>query len=149
MILHHGPSGLSGLNVMASRRLLPLLLILLVATPAVAMPAQASDWGPWGEEAATGPARAETIPSASLPFMSLIRGYQLVLSQQDAASCPMLPSCSRFSMEAFARFGPVQGLFMTTDRFLRENHDTHHHYPVIQVDDRALFLDPPTERNLW
>ncbi|MNT77362.1 hypothetical protein D3C72_2164650 [compost metagenome] len=52
-------------------------------------------------------------------------------------------------MEAFARYGPIQGLLMTSDRFLRENDDAHAHYPLAKVNERVLFLDPPTERHLW
>jgi putative component of membrane protein insertase Oxa1/YidC/SpoIIIJ protein YidD len=124
-------------------RLLPLLGIL-IASPALAAP-----WGPWDQPVAAPASQPEAPSGMSLAFMGLIRGYQLVLSNQDAAACPMYPSCSRFSMEAFARFGPLQGLLMTTDRFIRENEEAHSHYPIIPIGDRLLSLDPPTERNLW
>ena len=121
-----------------------LLLGLVLASPAHAEP-----WGPWDQPSDERAQSAEPPAGASLPFMAAIRGYQLVLSNQDAAACPMFPSCSRFSMEAFARYGPIQGLLMTTDRFLRENDEAHVHYPSVQRNGRVLFLDPPTERNLW
>ena len=124
-------------------------LLLLGLGIVLASPAQAEPWGPWDAQSGEPAKAAEPPTGASLPFMAAIRGYQLALSNQDAAACPMFPSCSRFSMEAFARFGPVQGLLMTTDRFLRENGDAHVHYPSIPVNGRVLFFDPPTERNLW
>lgn len=124
-------------------------MLLLGLGIVLASPAQAEPWSPWDAPGRESVAQTEPPSGASLPFLAAIRGYQLMLSNQDAAACPMFPSCSRFSMEAFARFGPVQGLLMTTDRFLRENAEAHAHYPSIPVNGRVLFLDPPTERNLW
>lgn len=121
----------------------------LLLAAALAAPAQAEPWGPWDRPAPPASAKSEAQAPSSLPFMGLIRGYQLLLSPQDAASCPMFPSCSRFSMEAFARFGPIQGLLMTSDRFLRENGEAHVHYPPVRMNGRVLYQDLPTERNLW
>ncbi len=127
----------------------PLSLLGFVLGLGLISPAHASTWGPWDRPATSPASRSEAPSGMSLPFMGMIRGYQLILSTQDAASCPMYPSCSRFSMEAFARYGPVQGLLMTADRFIRENDDVHAHYPPVQLNNRVLFLDPPTERHLW
>ena len=126
-----------------------MILRMLLLGLVLASPAQAEPWDPWERSIEERSTEAEPPARSSLPFMAAIRGYQLVLSNQDAATCPMFPSCSRFSLEAFARYGPLQGLLMTTDRFLRENGEAHVHYPSVQINGRVLFLDPPTERNLW
>jgi putative membrane protein insertion efficiency factor len=56
-----------------------------------------------------------------LVCMGLIRLYQLFISSQDGSFCNFIPSCSRFGMAAFRKYGPIHGLLMTSDRLLRCN----------------------------
>jgi len=40
-------------------------------------------------------------------------------------SCPMYPSCSKYSIESFKKLGLLQGLVFTPDRLLRCGHENH------------------------
>jgi putative component of membrane protein insertase Oxa1/YidC/SpoIIIJ protein YidD len=129
-----------------------ILKIGVVTWLALAGPAFAEPWGPWGAPQAPEPsAHTGETPdnSASLPFQLLLRAYQLTLSGQDIAACPMLPTCSRFAMQAYADYGPMQGTLMTADRLLRDNPDAHERYPHVRVGDRTRLYDPPAEHVLW
>lgn len=120
------------------------LLSLFLSSPALAEP-----WGHWDPPTAP-PTSTNTEPElASMPMMGMLRGYQLLLSPLDVAECPMYPSCSRFAMEAYARFGPLQGTLMTASRLARETHDVAPDAPILRRAGRTLLLDLPEDRRLW
>lgn len=72
-----------------------------------------------------------------------IRGYQLFIAGIFPQCCRFEPNCSRYSMEAIDRHGPIKGLGLTIWRILRCNpwneggydpvphvhcnHHSHHH----------------------
>lgn len=119
-----------------------------------AAPAQADAWGPW----APAPA-AEAAPSferlatgdraGAMPWLALLRAYQLLLSAQDVGSCPMHPSCSRFAMGAFAARDPLQAFLMTADRLIRDGAAAHPPYRWVRVGEQLRYADPPEERRPW
>lgn len=55
----------------------------------------------------------------SLPFIILIKFYQLCISPLKPPSCRFTPTCSAYALEAFRRHGPVKGFFLTVRRLLR------------------------------
>jgi putative component of membrane protein insertase Oxa1/YidC/SpoIIIJ protein YidD len=115
----------------------------------------ADPWAPWDRPAPPSlPAEAAhegEAPgaSANAPLQWLIRGYQLTLSGQDLASCPMFPTCSRFAMEAYDAYDPVQATLMTADRLIRDNPGAEGRYRVQALGDRLRLVDPPAEHVLW
>ena len=72
------------------------------------------------------PGEEEQNPSrptrwASVPFVLLIRAYQLFVSPLLPPSCRYYPSCSAYGLTAVRRFGPVRGGWLTARRLLRCN----------------------------
>lgn len=61
--------------------------------------------------------RVRTI--LSLPFIALIRIYQVTLSPFMGGQCRYEPTCSRYAIEAYERFGPLKGSWLTVRRLLR------------------------------
>ncbi len=55
----------------------------------------------------------------SLPFIALIRIYQVTLSPLMGGQCRYEPTCSRYALEAYGRFGPLKGSWLTLRRILR------------------------------
>lgn len=52
-------------------------------------------------------------------LVSLVRGYQIVLSPVLPASCRFFPSCSAYAIEAFERHGALKGTALTIRRLAR------------------------------
>jgi len=56
--------------------------------------------------------------------------------------CPMYPSCSEYSRQAFARFGVVRGWIMTADRLMRCGRDELRINQKILVNGQIKYFDP-------
>jgi hypothetical protein len=52
----------------------------------------------------------------SLPFIILIKLYQWILSPLLGPKCRFTPTCSQYGMEAFKKYGPFKGLWLTIKR---------------------------------
>ncbi len=55
----------------------------------------------------------------SLPFLALIKMYQLLISPLFPPSCRFYPTCSTYSYEAISRYGPFKGGWLAAKRILR------------------------------
>ncbi len=55
----------------------------------------------------------------SLPFIALIKLYQLIISPWLGKSCRYTPTCSHYGIEALKKYGPVKGLWLTIKRIAR------------------------------
>lgn len=67
----------------------------------------------------------------SLPFIGLIKLYQLAISPLLGKQCRFTPTCSQYGLEAFRKHGPLKGLYLTLWRILRCNPwGGHGHDPV-------------------
>ena len=55
----------------------------------------------------------------ALPFIILVRFYQLCISPLKPPSCRFSPTCSQYAIEALRKHGPIKGLYLTTRRLLR------------------------------
>jgi putative membrane protein insertion efficiency factor len=49
-------------------------------------------------------------------LISLVRGYQLLISPVLGNNCRYLPSCSAYTLEAMHKWGPWRGLWMGLKR---------------------------------
>jgi hypothetical protein len=78
----------------------------------------------------------------------LLRFYQKYLSVVAVSQCPMIPSCSRYSMEAIRKGGSFMGILMTADRLLHEG-DERKYAEEIWRDDKLMYLDPVENNDFW
>ena len=59
---------------------------------------------------------------ARLPFLALIRLYQLTFSKMlPPDTCRYYPSCSHYGYQAIYKYGILKGGFLATNRILRCN----------------------------
>lgn len=67
----------------------------------------------------------------SFPFILLIKFYQKAISPWLPATCRYTPTCSQYGIEAFRKYGPLKGGWLTIKRILRCNPwGGHGHDPV-------------------
>ncbi|QDU90780.1 Putative membrane protein insertion efficiency factor [Pirellulimonas nuda] len=60
-------------------------------------------------------------PSAALAavLITLVRGYQWLLSPLLGRNCRFTPTCSEYCIQAIRKHGPLRGAWLTTRRLLR------------------------------
>lgn len=51
--------------------------------------------------------------------LTLLRGYQALISPLFGPSCRFHPSCSHYAVEAITRFGVLKGSWLATKRLLK------------------------------
>jgi putative membrane protein insertion efficiency factor len=82
----------------------------------------------------------------------MVRFYQDVLRRSVASDCQFHPSCSNYSIEAIAIYGPAQGLAMTADRLQRCHMFTSSEYPTTILYENGIpvrkFVDHPASNSL-
>ncbi|MDB5280440.1 MAG: yidD [Ferruginibacter sp.] len=67
----------------------------------------------------------------SAPFIWMIRLYQLIISPWLPSRCRFTPTCSQYGIEAFKKYGPLKGFWLTAKRVVRCNPwGGHGHDPV-------------------
>jgi len=80
----------------------------------------------------------------SLVLKGVLLGYQTLVSEQLARSCPYEITCSNFSKLAIEEYGAFKGIFISADRILRCNRigllDTH---PLSVNPLTGAIIDPP------
>ena len=54
-----------------------------------------------------------------MPFIFLIRIYQLIISPIIGSNCRYLPTCSEYSIDSLKSFGLIKGLFISIRRISR------------------------------
>ena len=54
-----------------------------------------------------------------LPFVFLIRFYQICISPLKPGSCRFTPTCSQYALEAFRKHGIIKGVYLSIRRILR------------------------------
>ncbi len=55
----------------------------------------------------------------SLPFLLLIRIYQVVISPWLGPKCRYTPTCSHYATEALKKHGAIKGLYLTFRRIAK------------------------------
>lgn len=53
------------------------------------------------------------------PFVALIGFYQICISPYKPPTCRFTPTCSEYALQAFRKWGPFKGLYLTVRRLLR------------------------------
>jgi putative component of membrane protein insertase Oxa1/YidC/SpoIIIJ protein YidD len=107
--------------------LLLCLGLLLVAPPlsyseVVDQNREQSNWEPWNYNSKYSSVIQENRSSfspGSLLFSFLFSTYKTYISPADGSRCPMHPSCSTYSKEAFKTRGIFMATLLTCDRLIR------------------------------
>jgi uncharacterized protein len=55
----------------------------------------------------------------SFPFIVLIKLYQWIISPWLGNKCRYTPTCSHYGIEAFKKYGPLKGFWLTLKRVAR------------------------------
>ncbi len=55
----------------------------------------------------------------TLPFLVLIKIYQLFISPLKPPSCRFTPTCSAYAAQAFRKYGPLKGGWLALKRLWR------------------------------
>jgi uncharacterized protein len=63
--------------------------------------------------------KATLYTIASAPFILLIKAYQLILSPWLGNSCRFTPTCSHYGIQAFKKYGPIKGFWLTAKRITK------------------------------
>ena len=53
------------------------------------------------------------------PFIVLIKFYRTCISPYKPPTCRFTPTCSEYALQAFRKWGPFKGLYLTVRRLLR------------------------------
>lgn len=81
---------------------------------------------------------------------ALLSLYRHCISRFIATRCPMSPSCSSYSMEAIARYGPARGMVMTADRLIHEfDEQRQPDAIVIRINGERRYYDPVRNNDFW
>lgn len=55
----------------------------------------------------------------SFPFVAVIKFYQWVISPWLGPKCRYTPTCSHYAVEAFQKYGPLKGFWLSLKRISR------------------------------
>ena len=126
-------------------------LIILIVFISLNVPCYGGDrdsFAPW-EFNNSGPEEKVEIFSSSPGY--LLQGIELLwsyISSVDGDRCPMHPTCSAYSLQAFKKHGFFIGFMMTADRLIHEGSEMDY-APLVKVGDRYKFYDPVSNNDFW
>ena len=81
----------------------------------------------------------------SLVLKGALLGYQRLMSQQLARSCPYEITCSNFSKQAIEQYGIVKGVALSADRIMRCNRIGLLEIPAIDINSTTgAIADSPS-----
>lgn len=98
---------------------------------------------------AEAPALNSSTAKASSAWSTPLKLFEMTISKADGDRCPMYPSCSHYSRQAFERYNPIMAWILTADRLLRCGRDeTRLSKPVI-VQGRIRTKDTLADNTFW
>lgn len=75
--------------------------------------------------------------------------YQKVISPADGARCGFYPTCADYSYQAIRKHGPIWGIWMSTDRFMRDHGHNEGSYDLIEKYGKRRLFDPIDANDFW
>ena len=94
----------------------------------------------------------QEVPGSLNPLRAVIDFYQGPLNHCSAVrsgECPMYPSCSSYSKEAFEKYGFFLGGMIASDRLMRCGRDEVRLAPRIYVNGKIKVYDPLEYNTSW
>ena len=95
--------------------------------------------------------QGESKPSKDVSkklFSAPIMFWRKILSRHWGIRCSHYPSCSRYSLMAIEKHGPIIGFVMTFDR-LEHEYDEARYSPVVVINGETRVLDPVENNDFW
>ena len=90
----------------------------------------------------------ESVASASV-WSTPITLFQKTISKADGSRCPMYPSCSHYSRQAFERHNPITAWILTCDRLLRCGRDETRRTRGVYVKGQMKTKDSLRDNTFW
>jgi len=91
----------------------------------------------------------QPTPNHSHPILYVLDFYNKFISGVDGNRCPMYPSCSTYTREAFQKHGLFMGWIMSCDRLVRCGRDEVKLSPQVRVNGQKQSYDPLTNNDFW
>ena len=89
------------------------------------------------------------IPNAGSAWSTPLKLFQKTISRADGSRCPMYPSCSHYSSQAFERYNPVTAWILTADRLLRCGRDETRLSKPVVIQGQARIKDTLADNTFW
>jgi putative membrane protein insertion efficiency factor len=83
------------------------------------------------------------------PFLFPIHLYRKYISGTGGDRCPMHPSCSTYSLEAFEKHGVIKGWIMTCDRLMRCGRDELRLGSPVIIRGKTRTYDSVNKNDFW
>ena len=126
-----------------------ILLIFLAIFPLFTTIGHAASLrGPWDRDKRQKAFRMHANQSSN-PLRFMVELHRHYISPIDGKNCPMYPTCSRYSLQAFQKHGLFVGWVMTCDRLLRCGRDELRLSQEIVVNDELRCYDPLENNDFW
>ncbi|MDY6951890.1 MAG: membrane protein insertion efficiency factor YidD [Thermodesulfobacteriota bacterium] len=104
--------------------------------------------GPWHKPEAR--ASVQERPGKATPMPALlVARYREYVSPIDGSDCPMVPSCSQYSLDALEKHGFFMGWLMTWDRLLRCGRDEIKRSSRVVLGGEEKCYDPVENNDFW
>jgi len=105
------------------KNILSIVIILIFLFPQIIL---AKKFGPWDTTLVQiekkKKYKSQTEPSTLSNFLNIfIKFFQKIISPQDGPNCRYRPTCAKYAEICIKRYGPIKGIIMASDRFLRCN----------------------------
>ncbi len=88
-------------------------------------------------------------PNADSAWSTPLKLFQKTISRADGSRCPMYPSCSHYSSQAFERYNPITAWILTADRLLRCGRDETRLSKRVVIQGRARIKDTLADNTFW
>ena len=82
-------------------------------------------------------------------FIYPVEFYRKYISTVAGSRCSMYPSCSKYSIDALKKRGPVMGYIMTCDRLMRCGRDEVRLSFPVWINGKRRCYDPVRNNDFW
>jgi hypothetical protein len=87
--------------------------------------------------------------SSANPGIWLLNVYRDYVSPVNGDTCPSVPTCSSYAVQAFKKHGFFMGWMMTVDRLIHEGQEERSVSPLIYRNGAWKLYDPVENNDFW